>query len=121
MSAGDPMAHIPPHIHAALAIPEPASVSEMFAVLGANHNELIEDYEPIDRQGCWIKPRGPTTAAELEQVITPTLTQGNWIVTSLKDGRVLIEPRHTRFIQVEPPGSVFHVTTRDRRKTIRQN
>ena len=79
------------------------------------------DYEPIDKQGCWITPRPPADAAALEQAITPTLAQGHWIVTSLKDGRVLIEPRHTRFIQVQPPGPVYHVTTRDRRQMIWAN
>jgi hypothetical protein len=87
----------------------------------AIHNNLIADYEPIDRQGCWITPLPPGNAAALELAITPTLVQGHWIVTSLKDGRVLIEPRHTRPVQVVPHGPVYHVTTHDWRTAIRTN
>src|SRR4051794_21880323 len=121
MSAGDPLAHMPLHIQAAFAIPNPALISEVFAVLGANHNEMVHDYEPIDKHGCWITPKPPADAAALEQAIAPTLAQGHWIVTSLKDGRVLIEPRHTRFIEVQPPGPVHHVSSRKHRSAIQAN
>jgi hypothetical protein len=69
----------------------------------AEHNKLIDDYEPIDREAAWLSPVKGTTAAGLEAAIAQTLQVGKWFVSSLKDGKVLIEPRETRPIQIEPP------------------
>lgn len=120
LSVTNPPSQIPQNILKTLAIPQSPSLSEMFSILNV-YNQFIGDYEPIDKQGCWIKPSDSISALTLEETITQTLTQQNWIVTSLKDERVLIEPRYTRFIQVLPPGPVFHVTSRDNRNSIISN
>ena len=96
-----------------------ATASKIFLAL-ATHNKLIDDYEPIDREAAWLIPVKGTTAADLEAAIAQTLQVGKWIVSSLKDGKVLIEPRETRPIQIEPPGCVFHVTDRKNRRAIRE-
>ena len=108
--------NLPPRLGRALAIPDPASFSEVSSAL-AEFNESIADWEPIDKQGCWLTPN-VVNAAELEGQILPTLTELHWIVTSLKDNRVLIEPRHTQYVVSNPPGPVFHVTAREARASI---
>jgi hypothetical protein len=95
----------------------PGSLSEVIAALNP-HGQLISDYEPIDKQGMWLTPIPQTNAAGLEAAITATLQGVGWIVTSLKDNRVLIEPQVTRPINIEPPGCVFHVTWRSKRPDI---
>src|SRR5947209_8280542 len=103
-----------------MGLPLPAASFSQISLDLAIHNQLIADYEPIDKQGMWLEPTPGTSAAALEVAITPTLQAGDWIVTSLKDNKVLIEPRVTRPIQVEPPGCVFHVTSSENRVRIRK-
>jgi len=99
---------------------EPPSLADMINALNA-HSQIIAGYKPIERQGMLLKPILGTTAAALEAAITPTLALGDWIVTSLKGGEVLIEPRETRLVKIHPPGCAFHVTSRDNRYGIQKN
>lgn len=84
----------------------------------SQHNDLIADWEPIDKEAAWLTPADDVSAGELEAAIAPTLQSVQWIVTSLKDERVLIEADPTRIITPAPPGRVYHVAPRQHRGRI---